>query len=129
MRNQNQRRDMISLRQKELKEWQDRNFPRSKYDNLNREELIDMIITLQCALGMAEEVGEVCHHVLKGAQGIRGGVNGYNSLEIADRVDDAGIFGTNLLSMLGVDAEESKNKTINTVLKRDWLTDPENHGG
>lgn len=115
---------MFSLKQKELAEWQERNFPRSKYEKLDKKELIDMVIILQTALGMAEEVGEVCHHVLKGSQGIRGGVSGFNRAEIADGVDDSRIYGNQLLSALGVNAEESYSKTVKQVLSRDWQADP-----
>jgi len=103
---------MIDLRQKELDQWQKRNFG-SHNDDL-----------LKCALGMAEEVGEVCHHVLKGTQGIRGGVNGLNKAEIADGVADTVIYGLQLLSILGLDAEEEIAAVIAQVLARDWKADP-----
>ena len=45
---------MIDLKQKELRAWQESNFGTHEDD------------VLKCALGMAEEVGEVGHHVLKG---------------------------------------------------------------
>ncbi|MDH4318552.1 MAG: hypothetical protein OEV64_09205 [Desulfobulbaceae bacterium] len=119
---------MIDLKQKELAEWQDRNFPRSKYDHLDREQLLDMVLLLQCALGMAEEVGEVCHHVLKGTQGIRGGANGMNKKEIADGVADTGIFGLQLLSRLDVDAESEISEVTEAVLSRDWKENPAGAG-
>ena len=103
---------MIDLKQKELYEWQVRNFGRHDDD------------ALKCASGMAEEVGEVCHHVLKGTQRIRGGVNGMNKEEIADGVADALIYGLQLLSAIGVDAEAEISAVIEKVLKRNWVDNP-----
>lgn len=100
---------MIDLRQKELKEWQDRNFGHQPPEMF--------------ALGMSEEVGEICHHVLKGLQRIRGGVNGINKKEVADGVADVLVFGIQLLSALDMDAETEISEVINKVLKRDWKKD------
>ena len=103
---------MIDLRQKELKEWQERNFG-THNDNL-----------LKCALGVAEEAGEICHHVLKGTQKIREGVDGINKEEVADGVADTLIYGIQLLSILGLDAEKEISVVIEKVLKRDWIKNP-----
>lgn len=102
---------MIDLKQKELAGWQVKNFGQAD--------------ALQCALGMAEEVGEVCHHVLKGTQRIRGGMNGLNKAEIADGVADTLIYGLQLLSVLGLDAEKEIAAVIKKVLRRDWKNNPE----
>lgn len=101
---------MIDLKQEELAGWQVKNFGQAD--------------ALQCALGMAEEVGEVCHHVLKGTQRIRGGVNGLNKKEIADGVADTLIYGLQLLSVLGLDAEKEISAVIEKVLQRDWKGNP-----
>jgi NTP pyrophosphatase (non-canonical NTP hydrolase) len=103
---------MIDLKQKELAEWQDRNFGMPEDT------------ALKCALGMSEEVGEVCHHVLKGTQRIRGGKNGINKKEVADGVADVLIYGINLLSFLEINAEKEISEVIEKVLKRDWKTNP-----
>lgn len=103
---------MIDLKQKELDVWQAKNFGRHDDD------------ALKCALGMAEEVGEVCHHVLKGTQKIRGGIDGLNKAEIADGVADTLIYGLQLLSVIGVDAEKEIVSVIDKVLARDWKKDP-----
>jgi len=103
---------MINLRQKELHEWQKKNF--GKHDD-------DI---LKCALGMAEEVGEVCHHVLKGTQRIRGGINGINKEEVADGVVDTLIYGLQLLTILNIDAEREISEVIDKVLKRNWVDNP-----
>jgi len=107
---------MIDLKQKELDDWQARNFGRH-YDDL-----------LKCALGMAEEVGEVCHHVLKGTQKIRSGLNDINKAEIADGVADTLIYGLQILSLLGLDAEEEISAVIDKVLQRDWKANPSGTG-
>jgi NTP pyrophosphatase (non-canonical NTP hydrolase) len=101
---------MIDLRQKELHAWQERNFGNHEDD------------ILKCALGVAEESGEVCHHVLKGTQRIRGGINGINRAEVADGVADVLIYGIQLLTLLDLDAEVEISKVIDKVLKRDWAT-------
>lgn len=103
---------MIDLKQKELAEWGERNFGRHDDD------------VLKVALGMAEEVGEVCHHVLKGTQKIRGGIDGLNKAEIADGVADTFIYGIQLLSKLGMDAEKEISEVIDKVLARDWKKNP-----
>lgn len=103
---------MIDLKQKELKEWQSKNFGNYPDD------------ALRCAIGMAEEVGEVCHHVLKGTQKIREGINGINKEEVADGVADALIYGLQLLSTLGIDAEKEIAAVIEKVLQRDWKKNP-----
>lgn len=115
---------MIDLKQDELKDWQNRNFPRSRYEELSHKELVDMVIMLQIALGVAEEAGEVCHHVLKGTQRIRGGINGVDKKEVADGVVDTLIYGTQLLSELNVNIENEAEKVIDTVLARDWTKNP-----
>lgn len=107
---------MIDLRQKDLANWQERNFGSHSDD------------ALKCALGMAEEVGEVCHHVVKGAQKIRGGVNGIDCDAVADGVADVLIYGIQLLSAIGVDAESEIQGVIDKVLKRDWKKNPSGEG-
>jgi NTP pyrophosphatase (non-canonical NTP hydrolase) len=107
---------MLDLKQKQLDEWQARNFGRHDDD------------ALKCALGMSEEVGEVCHHVLKGTQRIRGGTNGLNKAEVADGVADVLIYGIQLLSIIGVDAEKEIASVIDKVLERDWKKNPEGNG-
>ena len=104
---------MIDLKQKELNIWQAKNFANHPDD------------ALRCALGMAEEVGEVCHHILKGTQKIREGINGINKEEVADGVADTLIYGLQLLSVLGIDAEKEITAVIEKVLQRDWKKNPE----
>ena len=117
---------MISLKQKELKEWQERNFPTDGLMSLEKEELIKIILTLQVTLGICEEAGEVAHHVLKGTQSIRGGVKGINKKEVANGVGDNLIYGMQLLSLLNMDVEVEVEEVIREVLDRDWVKYPEN---
>ena len=116
---------MIDLKQVALKEWQDKNFPRSRYEDMTKDQLIDMILVMQMALGVAEEAGEMVHHVLKGSQGIREGINGFDKVEIADAVSDGLIFGMQALSLLEVYAEKEIEKVTSKVLERDWVSNPE----
>jgi NTP pyrophosphatase (non-canonical NTP hydrolase) len=116
---------MIDLKQKQLKEWQDKNFPRSRYEQMTKDQLIDFILLMQFTLGMAEEIGEVAHHILKGIQGIREGVDGIDKKEVADGVVDSLIFGQQLLSELKVDAEKEIEEVTEKVLQRNWVKNPE----
>ncbi len=104
----------FSLRQNELAEWQRRNFGTPSIAHVT--------------LGIAEECGEVCHHILKGEQGIRGRENGIDVAQVADGVADTLIYGIQLLTLLGVDAESVIAKTIEQVLARDWKTNPAGDG-
>jgi len=105
---------MIDLKQKELARWQAKHFGTHEDD------------PLRFVVGMSEEVGEVAHHVLKGIQGIRGGQGGINKHEVADGVADSFIYGMQLLSTLGINAEEVLERTINEVMQRDWINNPDN---
>lgn len=105
---------MIDLKQNELHEWMVKNFGGTTIEHM--------------ALGMSEEVGEICHHILKGQQRIRGGINGINKKEVADGVADTLVFGIQLLSKLGLDAEKEIALVIEQVLKRDWNLNPDGDG-
>lgn len=103
----------VDLRQQELSEWQDKNFGIANVERL--------------ALGMAEEVGELCHFVLKRSQGIREGVSGKEAKEgIIDSFGDSVIFGIQIMSAEGISAEEALKIVIDKVLKRDWIKYPSN---
>ena len=119
---------MIDLKQKELAEWQNKNFPRSRYEVMTKDQLIDMILVMQFTLGMAEEVGEVAHHIGKGIMGYRGGTNGIDINQVIDGVVDSSIFGQQLLSRFNVDSESEIEKVTEKVLKRNWIDNPEGDG-
>ena len=103
---------MVDLRQKELFDWQTRNFGSHDDDDL------------RCTVGMAEELGELSHFILKSKQKIREGANSACEAEIGDAFGDVVIYGLNLLSKRGIDAEAMLAKTIETVLQRDWVKNP-----
>ena len=106
---------MVYLRQNELNNWQKRNFGVSQVE--------DMV------LGMAEEVGELAHLVLKRKQGIREASRGGDFKdEIADAFADAVVFGIQAMSLEGIDAGEALKKTIDEVLKRDFVNNPSGKG-
>ncbi|KKN53802.1 hypothetical protein LCGC14_0598950 [marine sediment metagenome] len=101
----------FSLKQKELKKWQLANFGDSNSSDMT--------------LGMAEEVGELAHWILKRKQGIREGANGGDFKdEISDAFADVVIYGIQLLSDEGLDAEEAFTKTVAKVLNRNWKENP-----
>lgn len=104
---------IFNLHQKELAKWQQLNFGQPNIKDM--------------ALGMAEEVGELCHVILKRDQGIRS----YNERSddlIADAFADAVIFGIQLMSCMGKDAEKVITDTIALVIKRDWVNNPQGDG-
>ena len=107
---------MIDLRQKELEIWQAKNF------DVDKESLF------LCALGMAEEVGELSHSIIKGTQKIREGIDGINKENVADAFADVVIYGIQVLSLLGIDAEDTLRYTISYILKRDWIKNPVDGG-
>jgi len=111
---------MIYTKQKELADWQNKNFPIENMLKLSKEDLVLMICNLQMALGMSEEVGEISHTVLKGTQGIREGKNGINKELLADGFGDVFIYGSQLMTLNKVDVSDAINTTIQQVLKRDW---------
>lgn len=107
---------MIDLNkiQLELSKWQRKNFPDSSIEDLG--------------LGMAEEVGEACHHILKAKQGIREDQDGLDVNEVIDAVIDTFIYGIQILSKLNISVEAAVTEVSTRVLARDWTTN-KNDGG
>lgn len=108
---------MMDLRsiQKDLWNWQNKNFGEPAND-----------FHKDMALGMSEEVGELCHHILKGSQKIREGVNGPDLEEVADAFGDTFIYGLQLLSYFDLDAETVIRIVVKQILDRDWKKNAEN---
>ena len=100
--------------QKELAKWQTDNFPPEKST------------LLHMALGVAEETGELAHAVLKADQGIRN-VTDKRKL-IADAVADNFIFGMQILTKMGYEAEDIVETVALSVMKRDWKSNPTGNG-
>lgn len=104
---------MIDLKQEELGKWQQYNFGKVSSEWL--------------AMGIAEEVGELCHLLLKRAQVIREGYTQDGVKEgIADAVGDMLVYGIQLLTNEGLDAEQELSFVIENVLLRDWKKFPKN---
>ena len=69
-------------------------------------------------LGVAEELGELCHHHLKGKQGIR--INEEHKLCKMDAVGDIIIYLADYCSREGFSLRECLKKATAVVLSRDW---------
>ena len=97
---------MINLKQKEFKEWQERNFGET--------DISDMIH------GCAEEAGEMAHWYLKGKQKIKGVTAPKAKEEIADAFGDMVVFGIQAMTGLNLNAEDVLRKVFDEVLKRNY---------
>lgn len=95
----------FSRLQAQAKEWQERNFKRTP--------------SYRLLLGIAEEVGELCHAHLKAEQGIRGCEREHFEAKI-DAVGDIVIFLANYCSAEGIDLESAVSSTWRRVRGRDW---------
>jgi NTP pyrophosphatase (non-canonical NTP hydrolase) len=73
---------------------------------------------------MTEELGELAHPMLKHSQGIRGITEEQMKEQVGDAFGDINVYGCQLLTQLGLDAETSVTKAVDGVLKRDWKADP-----
>ena len=104
------------FRQKELAEWQKKNF--SKGETGNCDACVFRLLT-----GMTEELGELSHALLKYHQGIRGITEEQMKEQVADAFGDINVYGTQLLSVLGINAQEAVEQTVDEILKRDWSKD------
>ena len=75
------------------------------------------------ALGSAEEIGEVCHVILKSRQKIRehqAGLDEKSLDKLADGVADTVIYLMQLCSHVGIDFGKALFATAGEVMKRDW---------
>ena len=100
--------------------WQVENFDCSDLDR----------VKLMCSTGAAEEVGELCHAVLKDVQNIREGTDKALIKEmVADAAGDIVIYVMGVCNFYGIDFEDALRETAAKVFKRDWVGDPESGGG
>lgn len=76
-------------------------------------------------LGVVEEVGELCHSVLKAKQQIRGTVEQHEE-KAKDAAGDLIIFLTGFCVLKGWDMQEILTTTWETVKHRDWIKFPTN---
>jgi len=74
---------------------------------------------LEAALVVAEEVGELCHHIVKMEQGIRGSRE-FHTAAIADAVGDIVIALAGVPTALNMDYAESVQTAWDEVKQRDW---------
>lgn len=79
------------------------------------------------ALGLAEEVGELCRAVLKQEQGIRGTYAEWDA-EIAKEIGDVLIKLASVATACGVDLEFAVKDRWETIRQRDFRADPTGHG-
>ena len=99
----------LSIIQKEVDAWSDRNFPNSG--------------AMDKLLGIVEEVGELAHAVLKQKQGIRGSYEELAEQEV-DAIGDVMIYLLDYCSKRNLDLEHIVNKIWAQVSKRDWQSNP-----
>lgn len=78
---------------------------------------------MTAALGCAEEVGELCHSVLKQHQGIRGHED--HEANAADAIADMFMYSMSFCNHKGIDLEDLITRTWEQVQKRDWQADKE----
>jgi NTP pyrophosphatase (non-canonical NTP hydrolase) len=108
------------------KTWQDNMFQQKKLylwqlNNFGNETAMHMLA------GMTEELGELAHALLKKEQKIRQGLDAtICNVLIADAFGDILVYGNQLLTILGIDAEEAYNNTLKEILQRDWKKFPKN---
>ena len=72
-------------------------------------------------LGVAEEVGELCHAVLKSEQGIRG----RDADDIADAIGDVVIYLCEVATSYGLSLQECVEQAKGQCCERDWRKNPE----
>ena len=111
-RNEPMRNKELSFLQRRLANWQRENF--------------GMVLPEHLALGATEEVGELCHIMLKHIQSIRGFDNQKKfQVELGDALADATIYLMQLATYNGLDFGELLHWTAEEVMERDWKKNPE----
>jgi NTP pyrophosphatase (non-canonical NTP hydrolase) len=70
------------------------------------------------ALGVAEEVGELCHAVLKFKQGIRGYDYNKTREEVEDAIGDIIIYAMGVADRFDINMEDALVKTVDHVISR-----------
>lgn len=80
---------------------------------------------IQPLLGMVEELGELCHAILKHQQGIRGFEDEATvRVAIEDAVGDLMVYAANFMNRHGLSLERAIVETWTTVRQRDWTKNP-----
>lgn len=97
--------------QLEVSEWANRNFgSRDQNDPL---------------LGAVEEIGELCHAVLKAKQGIRGTAEQHQEAA-KDAVGDVIVYLADFCALRGFSLQDIVQDTWEGVKQRDWTKNPAN---
>lgn len=100
------------FKQKELAEWQNRNFDKVSHED--------------CLIGVMEEVGELSHAILKHKQKIRGYHDESKFIaEAEDAISDTIVYLTQMATILGINLKESHENITSEVLKRNWKDNKE----
>lgn len=113
----------MSLReiQQEIGEWSRRNFGDQVSKSTGQ-----VLGSLSPLLGVQEELGELCHVVLKRHQGIRGyDDDAKYQAERDDAMADIMVYLCDYASREGVDLEAVLTMTWNKVKSRDWTKRPQ----
>lgn len=97
--------------QSQISRWSQYNFPNNKPH--------------MPLLGVAEEVGELCHAHLKLEQGIRGTPEALRD-KAADAVGDILIYLADYCSRNSIDMDAALELALHEVLSRDWVRFPGN---
>lgn len=85
------------------------------------------ITPIEPLLGMVEELGELCHTVLKNSQDIRGmGDDALARLSMEDALGDLCVFMANFAAHAGIRLERAIVDTWAKVRERDWRQFPAN---
>lgn len=100
---------MIRKLQNENKQWSETNFGKHP--------------AWHPLLGIVEELGELCHHYLKRAQGIRKGED--HEAGIRDAVGDIVIYLADFCNVEGIDLELTVDQIWSDVIKRNWNKNPD----
>ena len=101
--------------QQEVREWADRNFPNAKMH------------PYWCLLGAQEELGELCHAILKSEQGIRAkpGNSAKWAAEAQDAIADLIIYLLHYCAIRMWNMDSILSAAWSEVKNRDWLKYPE----
>lgn len=110
---------MLRQLQKDLKEWQDKNFEPVPVETHK----------FQMLAGMQEELGEISHIILKSSQKIRKYKDGLTQTALADFKDGVGdlmVYTMQLCSDLGIDFQDAVETTAKEVMERNWKKNKDN---